>query len=260
MEAAISRRSGTEPTFEWMKENCTFENDYIQYEESDRRRNGQTNYIFKIKDLIRWKVTEEIYKFYRDTFWRDQLEKGAHDRKDLINKTLKTLTSMNTRMTISLRACIMYVNKRSVCLDVFFAPYTQDTLAEDYTIYNLGDEFEFNLLKLENKCGIFWFSIFNHCKSEPLGKVELINEVYEDGKVRPTARFTNPEWHDNRPGQNIVSIARIDPYVCNNCHIYMPFMKKCGKCSRKLGIDVRYCSERCQREDYAVRHKHVCGK
>jgi len=260
MQAAISRRSGTEPTFEWMKENCTIENDQIQYEDIERKKKGRKDHIHHIKDFIKLKATREIYKFYRETFWIDQLKNGALDREELIRKDRKMVLNMYTRMTASLRACFMYVYTRSVCLDVFFAPYTQDTLAKDYTIYNVGDENDFKILKLENKYGIFWFSIFNHCNSKPLGKVELIDEVYEGGKVRPTALFMNPEGHVNQQVQNIVSITRVDPYVCNNCHIYMPFMKKCGKCSRKLGIDVRYCSERCQREDFEIRHKHVCGK
>ena len=250
-----SARSGRELSYQDTEAICTYENNHIQYEEAQRRKRGKETYISKIKDLIKMRVTEDIYNFYHDKFWRDKewCEESKGIIKKLTNMKLKALESMNTRMTASLRTCFMHENTRSIPLDIFFAPYTQGTLAKDYRILDSRDDYK--LLVLRNKYGIFWFCIFDPCK--PSGQVDLIDEVYGDGITRAAAQFSNP---GGGTGENIVSIARIDPYICNNCHIYKPFMKKCGECSRKLGIDVRYCSKRCQGEDYDIRHKHVCGK
>lgn len=264
MEAARYNRSGTEPTFEWIKANCTFENSKIREEERARRRSGGKLYIDWIKDYIKNKVTDPIYGFYYNTYWNRQVMSGEYEkrRKKLMRESFTTLDTMCSRMTTSTRVCFMYENMRSIPLDVFFAPYTLNTLAEDYEV--IWDKGNLKLLKLENKFGIFWFCIFNHFHAHTLGDVDLIDEVYEDGVVRATARFKNPRNHRTQPGQNIVSISRIDPYICNRCHHFVPFMKKCGGCSRRLGVDVRYCSRQCQKEDYldassGHSHKSVCG-
>jgi hypothetical protein len=53
---------------------------------------------------------------------------------------------------------------------------------------------------------------------------------------------------------------RIDPFKCTYCEKYgsrgINKTRKCKGCWDNLGMDVRYCSKKCQRKDWKGEDKH----
>ena len=60
------------------------------------------------------------------------------------------------------------------------------------------------------------------------------------------------------PIKSFAILTTIDPYICALCNAQPVKMRKCSRCYRELGLNVRYCNRKCQLAHYAE-HRRVCG-
>lgn len=141
-------------------------------------------------------------------------------------------------------------------LDVFFYPYTiEPTTAE---IRVLEDDIDILIIFKTGYFGNFYFIAG--------GTLEGHKTTVEKDKWYPTDTFRHTITCDmaddkKHSDANIFYLARIEPYICANCGLHSPNMKKCEGCWSHLKMCVRYCSKACQKEHYTIGlHQIVCGK
>ncbi len=132
------------------------------------------------------------------------------------------------------------------------------------------------LLSLKTSYGVFWFYAMTHCVHG--GTVRLLEKEYDydlDNAAntnrkkktqrqvktnRVSIRFEVPAQQIRADKPYMVSVSRIEPYICTFCKTHAPQMQTCSGCLEHLGMRVRYCSKECQRKDFNEGgHKRVCG-
>jgi hypothetical protein len=250
------------------------------------------NYQDYRKD-VNEKIQHEVYNSLRDYYihlFSDMIDPTESDLAEdvaerVIARNRKQLTALGhiaSNMRVISRFTFLATRSIDIPIDAFFANYTLGAPLAAYTIVD-GMHLQSPgrmLLTLKTSYGVFWFYAMTHCIDG--GTVRLLEREYDydltlaaavaskNRKPRPpkkfvktsrvTLRFEVPETQIRRHPSFILSVSRIEPYICTYCKTHAPQMQTCSACLEYLGMRVRYCSKECQRKDFNEGgHKRVCG-
>ena len=143
-----------------------------------------------------------------------------------------------------------------VPLDVFFYPYTVDP--DSYTLQLYKVDLDILIVLNSEYLGRFFFMAGGTEETQETSFIPNKRYRVEDGPniLRHTVvcRMPDDDMH------NVFYLARIEPYICVHCGRHAPRMRKCAGCWAHLRMCVRFCSKECQRADYRLKHRFVCGR
>jgi hypothetical protein len=158
-----------------------------------------------------------------------------------------------SKVKVLTRFALMGTREHCIPFSAFFPNYTVNTTMENYHAYIIGEQQRPKIIvSLQNDFGKFWF--FVAIQTGRGGNIQIING---DNDLVSILFELGPD-DDVRP-DNIVSVSRIDPYLCTVCDRHIPDMQVCSGCYTNYRMRVRYCCEKCQTQDYYTRHRPICG-
>lgn len=146
-----------------------------------------------------------------------------------------------------------------VPLDAFFYPYTVDSESYTFEVYKV--DLDILIVLNTEYFGRFFFMAGGTTDSQETTFMPNKRYRMEDGPniLRHTIVCRMPDDPVHRD-VNVFYLVRVEPYICVHCGTHAPHMKKCAGCWTHLRMCVRFCSKECQRADYRLKHRFVCGR